>query len=156
LVIRHTNIQIRTQYSKQWSARVCVPLSEEEQKLLEEIERNFYESDPTLANTVRSTTVYTDSRRRAVIGVIALCGGLALVVVGLSSHVIVSYVGFVVMLGGAFVLEQYLRRIGRAGIQAFTGRLTAGTVRQSLSDRQGRNRPDLRRRRTDADSTDES
>ncbi len=140
-----------------------MPLSEEEQKVLEEIERNFYEHDPALANTVRSTTVYRDSGRRAIVGVIGVVVGLVLIVIGLSQHFVLSYVGFVVTLAGGLVLERYMRRIGKAGMRALTGRLREGAVGQPSTQRQLRTRPEFRRpgrkpndpNTPDADTTDQ-
>ena len=38
-----------------------MPLSEDEERILLEIEENLYESDPDLASEVSETTVYTKS-----------------------------------------------------------------------------------------------
>ena len=43
--------------------QVDVPLSEDEQRILSEIEQQLYESDPALAREVGSTTVYTAAFR---------------------------------------------------------------------------------------------
>ena len=46
-----------------------MPLSEDEQRILGEIEQNLRASDPDLARQVGSTTVYTESVRRLKWGV---------------------------------------------------------------------------------------
>ena len=40
-----------------------VPLSEDEQRILHEIERRFYESDPAFASQVSQTTLYRHAGR---------------------------------------------------------------------------------------------
>ena len=109
-----------------------MPLSEDEQKLLEEIERNFYHNDPALARTVAQATRAPRNTRPVLAGVAALVGGLVLVVLGLSRHVAISYVGFVVMLGGAFLLEGHLRRFLRVGASSIAHRLLESAPKAPL------------------------
>jgi hypothetical protein len=63
-----------------------VPLSEEELRLLEQMERALVAEDPKLASTMRGTTLRAAARRSAVMQV-----------------TVVGIIGFVVMLGSAYV-----------------------------------------------------
>jgi hypothetical protein len=86
-----------------------MPLSEHEQRLLEQIERALYAEDPKFASTVRGGRLRRPTRRRRVQGVALFVVGLALLVLGIAVPAIlqlfaipvVSVVGFVAMLGGA-------------------------------------------------------
>jgi Protein of unknown function (DUF3040) len=86
-----------------------VPLSEHEQRLLEQIERALYAEDPKFASTVRGGRLRKPTRRRRLQGVALFVVGLVLLVVGVavpqlwlaSSFPVVSVVGFLMMLGGA-------------------------------------------------------
>ena len=61
-----------------------VPLSEDEQRILSEIEQQLYESDPELAREVGSTTVYTHASRNLRWAVVGFIIGLAVMVLTLS------------------------------------------------------------------------
>src|SRR5688572_17847624 len=87
----------------------AVPLSEHEQRLLEQIERALYAEDPKFASTVRGGRLRKPTRRRRLQGVAVFVVGLVLLVVGVavpqlwlaSSFPVLSVVGFLAMLGGA-------------------------------------------------------
>ncbi len=85
-----------------------MPLSEHEQRLLEQIERALYAEDPKFASTVRGGRLRKPTRRRRVQGVALFIVGLVLLVLGIAVRAlylgefpVVSVVGFLVMLGGA-------------------------------------------------------
>ncbi|HEX4250959.1 MAG TPA: DUF3040 domain-containing protein [Pseudonocardia sp.] len=85
-----------------------MPLSEHEQRLLEQIERALIAEDPKFASTVRAGRLRRPTRRRRLQGLVLFVLGLVLLVVGvavrsiwLSNVPVVSVVGFLVMLAGA-------------------------------------------------------
>ena len=86
-----------------------MPLSEHEQRLLEQIERALYAEDPKFASTVRGGRLRKPTRRRRLQGALMFLLGLVLLVVGVavkalwlaSSFPVLSVVGFLLMLGGA-------------------------------------------------------
>ena len=89
-----------------------MPLSEHEQRMLDEIERALYQDDPKFATSVNVSRI---RRRRPILAAIAFLVGLVLLVVGviatqsvLTLGVIVSVLGFLVMVGsvGLFVFGQ--------------------------------------------------
>ncbi|TWH01320.1 Protein of unknown function (DUF3040), partial [Nocardioides sp. J9] len=87
-----------------------MPLSEEELRLLEQMERALSEEDPKFASTLRGTTQRLAARRRAILAGIAFAAGIAVMMGGaVSGYWPVGVAGFVVMLGSATVLLSALR-----------------------------------------------
>jgi hypothetical protein len=87
-----------------------VPLSEEELRLLEQMERALVEEDPKLASTLRGTSMQRAARRRAVVAGVVFVIGLALLTGGvIASQPIIGIVGFVVMLAAATIGVTALR-----------------------------------------------
>ncbi len=81
-----------------------MPLSEEELRLLEQMERALVADDPKLASTMRGASIRRHARRRAyVAGGAFLVGVIVLMTGAVMSMTIVGIVGFVVMLGSAYV-----------------------------------------------------
>ncbi|MDH4366265.1 MAG: DUF3040 domain-containing protein [Acidimicrobiia bacterium] len=93
-----------------------MPLSEDEQRILAEIERNLHESDPRLAKEVGETTVYRHALGSLKWSVLGLIVGAVVMVATLQVHFVLAFLGFVVMLLSALGLERNLRLMGRAGI----------------------------------------
>ena len=81
-----------------------MPLSEEEQRLLEQMERALVEEDPKLASTMRGTTLRATARRRALLAAVVFLAGVAVLMTGAVTKVIVvGIIGFMVMLAAAYV-----------------------------------------------------
>ena len=79
-----------------------MPLSEEELRLLEQMERALVEEDPKFASTLRGTTLRSSARRRAVLaGVVFVLGIVVLMTGAIAEIPVVGVVGFVIMLGSA-------------------------------------------------------
>jgi Flp pilus assembly protein TadB len=80
-----------------------MPLSEHEQKLLEQLEKQLHEDDPKFANSMGSDPGRTWSTRHLVVGVLCALAGIALLLVGVTTQIIiVGVLGFVVMGGGVY------------------------------------------------------
>jgi Protein of unknown function (DUF3040) len=87
-----------------------VPLSEHEQRLLEQIERALVDDDPKFASSVRSGDRRLKARRKLQIGGLLFLGGLALLIGGgaVAQSVPLGVLGFLVMFsGGALVVLNY-------------------------------------------------
>ncbi len=79
-----------------------MPLSEHEQRLLEQMEKALYAEDPKFASSLRSAPGARAARGRAALGVLAVLAGLGLLLAGVATTIIaVGVVGFVVMLVGS-------------------------------------------------------
>jgi hypothetical protein len=95
------------------SREVAVPLSEHEQRLLEQMEQAMYAEDPKFASTMRGRTSRARQRHKLLFGCIGVVVGLVLVVVGVAgSYVALAVAGFVVMLAGAAWAATPERRSG--------------------------------------------
>lgn len=92
-----------------------MPLSEEEHRILQEIEKNFYENDPEFATRVKSETVYRHAGRNIKWALLGFVVGLAMLIFTFTASVVLGSIGFLVMLGSAVIFEQNLRRMGKAG-----------------------------------------
>jgi len=87
-------------------------LSNEEQRLLEQMEAALAAEDPKLVNAMRGTGVRRVHRRRVAIAGIGFFAGLALLVAGISTNLIFSVLGFVVMLAASVVAIYSWQHVG--------------------------------------------
>ncbi|OFR90152.1 hypothetical protein HMPREF2863_07640 [Micrococcus sp. HMSC067E09] len=82
-----------------------MPLSEREQRMLDELEAQLRTEDPRLDTHLRDSRPGGVSVRRVVLGVAIAVAGLAVVLLGVSlQNVIVGVVGVAVMGAGVYVL----------------------------------------------------
>lgn len=87
-----------------------MPLSEHEQRLLEQMERALYQEDPKFASSLRDGATRRGSRRLLALGVVLVLGGIGALIAGVASTlVIVGILGFVLMLAGAYLVVRSLR-----------------------------------------------
>jgi hypothetical protein len=81
---------------------VDVPLSEHEQRLLEQIERALVDDDPKFASSVRTGDRRLRARRKLQLGALLIIVGLAVLVGGaVARSVPLGVLGFLVAFGGA-------------------------------------------------------
>ena len=113
-------------------------LSDEEQRLLEQMEAALAEEDPKLVNTLRGTGTRRVHRRRAAIAGVGFFAGLALLVLGISTQLFLSVIGFVIMVIAAVTAIYSWQHVGsgpdngRGGDRAKTRKAPAHqTVRAS-------------------------
>jgi hypothetical protein len=93
-----------------------VPLSEEELRLLEQMERALVEEDPKFASTLRGTSLRRSARRRAIAAGVVFVLGICLLLGGVMSGketgslgIAIGIAGFLVMLGSATVALTSIR-----------------------------------------------
>jgi len=80
-----------------------MPLSEHEQKLLEQLEKQLHEDDPKFASSMGSDPGRSWSTRHLVIGVLGALAGILLLLLGVSlQSIIVGVLGFIVMGAGVY------------------------------------------------------
>ena len=122
-----------------------MPLSDHEQRMLDQIESALYAEDPKFASSVRGGGLRAPSARRRLQGAALFVIGLAMLVSGVAfkatmigSFPILSVFGFVVMFGGV--------------VFAITGpRVAGGRDRSgSMKARRGRSAPRVRAGRSPA------
>ena len=104
-----------------------MPLSEHEQRLLEQIERSLVDEDPKFASAVRSGSRRSKARRRFQLGVVLIPIGLAGMVGGVATSLVLGIIGALVMFaGGALVVLNYKTGTGAAAEAAPGGSRPAG------------------------------
>jgi hypothetical protein len=111
-----------------------VPLSEDEERILQEIAQQFYESDPAFAREVGSTTLYTLALRNLKWATLGFVVGLVLLIATLSVSPIAAFGGFVFLLASALVFERNARRLGKAGLEQVTKSVRAAGLREKFGD----------------------
>lgn len=99
-----------------------MPLSEEELRLLEQMERALVEEDPKFASTLRGTSLRRSARRRAIAAGVVFVIGIVIMMAGVMSGkgnlgFAIGIAGFVVMLASATV-----------GLTAFKGQQAAASA----------------------------
>ncbi|MFJ6660647.1 DUF3040 domain-containing protein [Streptomyces sp. NPDC091377] len=99
-----------------------MPLSEHEQRMLEQMERALYAEDPKFATALEGSGLRTYTRRRVYQAVAGFLVGIALLMAGMvAQQVWLSVVGFLVMLGCAVLAVTGWRKAPRPGEQPATG-----------------------------------
>lgn len=81
-------------------------LDDREQKILEEIERQFYQEDPHLAAAVRTISRVPMTAGRIRMALVGAAIGLAFLLWTFQRSTLLAGVGFVVMVGFLFVAVQ--------------------------------------------------
>ena len=87
-----------------------MPLSENEQRQLEAIERALYAEDPKFASSLNSSDLRSHARRRLRRSIAVLVVG-ALLLVGIVVNVWLPVVGIVLMFVGAIGVVQQVKRL---------------------------------------------
>lgn len=108
-----------------------MPLSEHEQKILEDIERSLQKEDPRFAQQVSHHSLLRLLSRRIRIGALAFVAGFVMLMLFMVS-LWVALAGFAVMLFSALFVYNQVRRLGRDQIRA------AGGGRVSMAEMLGR------------------
>ncbi|WP_333778324.1 DUF3040 domain-containing protein [Streptomyces sp. IBSBF 3136] len=104
-----------------------MPLSEHEQRMLEQMERALYAEDPKFASALEGSGLRTYTRRRVYQAVAGFLVGIALLMAGMvAKQIWVSVVGFLVMLGCAVLAVTGWRKAPKPGEQP------AGTARRQV------------------------
>ena len=115
-----------------------MPLSEHEQRLLEQMERALYAEDPKFATALRSPSDRRGSRRRSALGVVIALIGAGLLLGGAAwSLVIVGVVGFLVMLAGSFLVVTTLTGSHRTATPGPAGEGGAPVAPAAQAERHG-------------------
>ena len=87
-------------------------LSEDEQRLLEQMEAALAAEDPKLANTLRGTTTRRFHRRRAALAGLVLLIGIAALLGGMDIHPLLSLAGFLILLVATVIAVRPWHHVG--------------------------------------------
>lgn len=107
-----------------------MPLSEDEQRILRDIERNFYENDPEFVGAVSDEALFRHAKRRIRLGVLGFVLSAVFLVVTFRIHPLIGLVGFSGMVACAFVVVQNVKNLGSIGIKD-----AAESIRSRQADR---------------------
>lgn len=122
-----------------------VPLSEEEQRILGEIEQQLYASDPDLAQEIADSTVYRHAARNLKWAVAGFLIGIAIILGTLHISFVLSFLGFLVLLGCTLSIVRDLRRMGKAGMTQLSESMRASGMRNAFGSTGQRMRERFRR-----------
>jgi hypothetical protein len=121
-----------------------MPLSEQEQRLLDEMERHLMHNDADVVSA--PTDGRTISYRNVVYGSITVLAGLGLLVLGVAiPQIIVGVVGFVFMVGGVILAVRTTRAVPDAAPRSEGARPEAkssASFMDRMNDRWDRRRGD--------------
>lgn len=109
-----------------------MPLSENEQRILLQIEKDFYDNDPEFAREVGQTTLYRHALRNIKWAVLGGILGLVGLVAALQVHFLLAFGAFLVIFACSVVFERNLRKMGRAGLQTVTRSMRTGQVKDAM------------------------
>ena len=125
-----------------------MPLSEEEQRLLEQMEEALAAEDPKFVSTIRGSSSRSRSRRIALASTIGFVAGVAILMTGaVTALPPVAVAGFVVMLGCAYVAVTHWRRVGEPELPSNVHSISKGKSKQSTQPSGFMNRMEDRWRR---------
>ncbi|MDX3261347.1 DUF3040 domain-containing protein [Streptomyces sp. MI02-2A] len=113
-----------------------MPLSEHEQRMLEQMERALYAEDPKFATALEGSGLRTYTRRRVYQAAAGFLVGIALLMAGMvAKQIWISVVGFLVMLGCAVLVATGWRKAPKPGEQGAPGARRQVRQRRSMMDR---------------------
>jgi len=93
-----------------------MPLSEHEQRILEEIERRLVADDPKFARDVAAGGVQKAALRKVKRGVAGFVAGFALLIVGLfdpAQLILFGIASFAIMLAAAAIVASGVKQVGK-------------------------------------------
>lgn len=114
-----------------------MPLSPDEQRILEEIEQRLSEEDPRLAEAVSRTSLYTHLARRIRWSSVAFLVGFVMLM-AFPVSLWVAAAGFGVMLASSLLIYRSLKALGRDQVRAMqtqSGRFSLAGLLARLAGR---------------------
>jgi len=111
-----------------------VPLSEEEERILRQIEQDLRRQDPASAQRLGTTTLVGYFRRRCRWAALGFAAGLVVLLASFAVSWFLGIVGFAIMTASAIVFTQSARKIGRHGWQQMTRTVRERNVNDVVGD----------------------
>ena len=111
-----------------------MPLSEDEQRILQEIEAQFYANDPQLAQQVSETTLYRHAARNIKWAVLGFVAGFVILLTSFASSLFFGFLGFLAMLACAFVVVSNVRKMGKAGLESIAASMKGQRMKGLFGD----------------------
>ena len=120
-----------------------MPLSEHEQKMLEQMEQALAAEDPKFASQMQGRSLAALQHRRWIVGVVGVIAGLGLVLVGINTTMWVGALGFAFMVASAVYAVTPPRK-ARLGVVRGDGTTAPATGRRKKGQRSFMDRLDER------------
>jgi hypothetical protein len=117
-----------------------MPLSPDEQRILDEIEERLAQEDPRLVEAVSRTSLYSHLARRIRWSALAFLAGF-LMLMAFPVSLWVAAAGFGVMLTSALLIYRYLKQLGRDQVRAMQQQSGRFSITGLLARLAGRFRP---------------
>ncbi len=124
-----------------------MPLSEYEQRVLEEMEQQLRSDDPKLADAISGAAVRRP--RNVILGALLGLAGIGLLIAGpLTSYLVLSIVGFLAMFSGVMLAISKPKRVSPPAsadprkVRDHPGRKQSGGFMSKLEDRWDHRRED--------------
>lgn len=111
-----------------------MPLNENEEHILAEIERQFHASDPESAKRISSTTLQRYLARNCKWAAVGFVAGLIILLAAFASSWILGLFGFLVMVASAVILIQNLHKMSRLGLEQVSRSIHARNLNQAVED----------------------
>ncbi|HXW35677.1 MAG TPA: DUF3040 domain-containing protein [Acidimicrobiales bacterium] len=122
-----------------------MPLSEHEQKVLQELEQALYRQDPAFAARVRSENVYRYAGRYLKWSVVGFIVGLAVMVAFFTTSTAAGLLGVLIMFASLVTFWTNLRRMGKAGWDDISRSLRAEGIGNAINETRTKLRDRFRR-----------
>jgi len=123
-----------------------LPLSEHEQKVLQELEQALYRHDPAFAARVKSENVYRYAGRYLKWSIAGFIVGLAVMIAFFTTSVLAGFAGVLIMFVSLVLFWTNLRRMGKAGWDDLSRSLRAEGLGTAFNDTRSRLRDRFRRK----------
>ena len=124
-----------------------MPLSEHEQRVLQELEQALYHDDPAFADRVRRENVYRYAGRYLKWSVVSFVVGMAVTIAFFTESVAVGFLGVLIMFVSLVTFWTNLRRMGKAGIEDISKSLRTDGIGNAFNDGRAWLRQRFRRNR---------
>ena len=113
-----------------------MPLSPDEQRILDEIEQRLAEEDPRLVDAVSRTSLYTHLARRIRWASITFLVGFVMLML-FPVRLWIAAAGFGVMLASSLMIYRYLKQLGKDQVRAIqqAGRFSIAGILARLTGR---------------------
>jgi sulfite exporter TauE/SafE len=124
-----------------------LPLSEHEQRVLQELEQALVQQDPAFADRVRSKNVYRYAGRYLKWSILGFAVGLAVMLAFFTTSVVLGFLGVLIMFASLVMFWTNLRRMGKAGWEDIGRSLRTDGIGNAVNDTRSWIRERFRRNR---------
>ena len=111
-----------------------MPLNENEERILAEIERQFRAGDPESAERISSTTLKGYLVRNVKWATLGFFVGLVILLGAFAFSWVLGVVGFLIMLASAMVLIQNLHKVSRLGLEQMSRNIGSRNLNQAMEE----------------------